>query len=136
SAGFKGPLLYGGEDFGTEAVEEDAEGETYLATVCGPEAGLTAQGAEIARKYQESFKEKPGFAALQAYDAVRLAVEVLQQSLPVGLRQRERPPRLESFDSLTGPVAFKDRRTRRKVFVVQVKGHATQLIRTIEPEAD
>ncbi len=136
-AGFTGPLLYGGEDAGAEALQRDgSEAPVYLATVCCTE-GLTAQGLEMASKYQEKFKEKPGFAAFQAYDAIRYLVECLQQVPPPGLlRQRSRLPALETFDSLTGTVTFKDRRTSRKTFLLELKGQTSQLIRSVEPAAD
>ncbi len=133
-AGFQGPLLYGGEDMGTDGLQRDEnEGEVYLATVCCAD-GLTTQGVETARKYQEKFNEKPSYAALQSYDAVRLLMDCLKEVPPGTLRLRDRLPRVERFESLTGTVTFKERQTLRKVFLLELKGQSSKLIRTVEGE--
>lgn len=135
-AGFKGPLLYGGEDVGSERLQSNSgEGETYLATICCLE-GLTNQGVELAGKYEHQFQEKPGFAALQAYDAMRLLAEILQEVPPGTMRLREALIRPKNFESLTGMVFFQERRTQRKLFLMELKGHSSQLIQTIESEGD
>ena len=115
-AGFKGPLLYGGEDFGTEPFQRGSEGEVYLATVCCRE-GLTKRGSEFAEEYQKAYQEKPGYSALQAADALRLLLETLQKAGQAGgQRSRDQVPAVEPFESLTGTVTFKDRQTRAQGF--------------------
>jgi len=133
-AGVKSPLLYAGEDVGVDALQKIREdSEIYLATVCLRE-GLSEKGKEFAKRYQEANREPPDFAALQSYDAARLLLEILHQSATAGLlRVREQMGQVNKFDSITGPLAIKNGRANRKLFVVEVKA-VPAILQTIEPE--
>jgi ABC-type branched-subunit amino acid transport system substrate-binding protein len=127
-------LIYGGEDFGPAALQSDGAAEIVLATVSCAE-GLSPKGQEWRRKFEESFRETPGYPAFQAYDASRLVLDTLQQANSAGsLRLRDSLQRLETFDSLMGPLIFKDRRTRRPLFLLQIRGNETRLLKTVAPE--
>jgi hypothetical protein len=43
---------------------------------------------------------------------------------------------LEEFDSVTGPVRWKDHQTRRRVFLLALKKNRAEVVRTVEPEKD
>jgi branched-chain amino acid transport system substrate-binding protein len=134
-AGFHAPLLYGGEDAGPSAVGGglEAGSDLYLATVYATEK-LTAQGREFARRYEAEFHESADVYAAGAYDGARLLFDVLgraQTTAPNALRYEL--ARTESFETVNGPVAWKDRRPRRTFFLVQVKGGQARVVQTVEP---
>lgn len=135
TASLKVPLLFAGEDSGPEAFRGDVyPAGIYLATVFSP-GGLTEPGKDIARRYREEFQEPLDLAAAQSYDALRLVGEVLAASrAPGAKRPHEELARLETFESLTGPIKFKDRRTRRPVFLLRIKEGQPALVRTWTPE--
>ncbi len=114
--GFKGALIYGGEDVGPGPLRADNDTEIVLATVCCTQ-GLTAKGQEWVRKYVESTREAPGYPAFQAADAIRLLLEAMQEGNAAGpLHLRERLQKLDSFESQMGPITFKDHRTAPPCF--------------------
>ncbi len=138
NAGLRGPLIYGGEDAGPSAVSAGLEAgpDLYLATVYAPEK-LTPRGREFARRYEAEFHEAPDLYAAGAYDAAALLLGVLQRAqttAPAALR--DELARTESFETVTGPVAWKDRRPRRTFFLVEVKGGRARLVQTVEPDGD
>jgi branched-chain amino acid transport system substrate-binding protein len=129
------PLLYGGGDAGPAAVQGGLEGgpDLYLATVYATEK-LTAHGQEFARRYEAGFHESPDLYAAGAYDGARLLFDVLhraQTTAPAALR--DELARTESFETVTGTVAWKDRRPRRTFFLVEVKGGQVRVVQTVEP---
>jgi branched-chain amino acid transport system substrate-binding protein len=132
------PLLYGGEDAGPAVAGGglEAGGEVYVATVYATEK-LTSRGREFARRYEAEFHEAPDADAAAAYDGARLLFDVLQRAqttTPAALR--DELARTESFETVTGPVAWKDRRPRRTFFLVQVKGGKARVVQTVEPGAE
>jgi branched-chain amino acid transport system substrate-binding protein len=123
-------LLYGGEDVDAGAFQKP--GVTVLtATVFAPQ-GLTEEGKKFAKRYEERFHEAPSFDAAQAYDAGRLLFDTMQQS-KTG-RLREELLKLETFESVTGKITWKDRTPQRPVFVVRIKNAEAELVQTINPE--
>jgi ABC-type branched-subunit amino acid transport system substrate-binding protein len=134
-AGVQAPLLYAGADAGVDALRPLGDSSAiYLATVCLRE-GLSEKGKDFARRYQEANREPPDFAALQSYDAARLLMEGLYQSVTGSpLRVREQLAQMKKFDSVTGPLSIKDRRASRKLFVVELKNEP-HILQAIEPEA-
>jgi branched-chain amino acid transport system substrate-binding protein len=134
--GFKGTLIYGGEDVGPGPLHQDGEQDVLLATVCCAE-GLTPQGQEVASKFKHAFQETPGYPAFQAYDAVRLLVDSMQETKPTtSIRLRDRLQKLESFDSLMGPITFKEQRTIRPLFLLRLEGRKSKLLKTEASEAE
>jgi len=133
--GFKGALFYGGEDVGPEPLQQDGETELVLATVCCKE-GLTPRGQEMAGKFEAAYHETPGYAAFQAYDACRLLVQTVPETNPTAKTLHERLLKLESYESLMGPLTFKDHRTLRPVFLLQLKGRDSKLLKTVAPEKE
>ncbi len=130
------PLLYAGEDEGIGALQAELEmrSEVYLATAYCAE-GLTEAGRAFAKRYEERFHESPDLFAAQSHDAARLLLEALQQTAPptrdaLGKQLAQ----LESFESVTGPIHWKDRRPRRRVFLVSLRDNKPKLISTLEPE--
>jgi ABC-type branched-subunit amino acid transport system substrate-binding protein len=132
-AGLQAPVAYGGEDVGTEAIGQGT-GEILLATVVCAE-GLSAKGKEMAERFAKANGQQPAYTAFQAYDALRLIYEGLKQAQASGSRLRERLPELEGFESVTGPLSFKKGRTLRSVFLVQLKGMQSKLLKSVPPEA-
>jgi branched-chain amino acid transport system substrate-binding protein len=134
AADMRGPLLYGGEDAGTAAVSGGlAPGpDMYLATAWAAEK-LTARGQEFARRYQAEFHEAPDLYAALGYDGARLLIAVLQRAQTTAAAPlREELARTESFETVTGPMAWKDRRPRRTFFLVAVKGGQARVVQTVE----
>src|SRR5581483_4629601 len=119
------PLLFGGDAENLAALQADREaGEgVYLATPYVADAGVP-QGQEFAKKYQERFHELPDLYAGLAYDSARLLFEGMRRakSTPAG-KAREELPKIDHFDSLTGPLAVNpdDHYARRPVFVVRLQ---------------
>lgn len=133
---FKRTLIYGGEDFGPGAVQPNGATEVLLATACCT-PGLTIKGQEWAHKFEESFREAPLYSAFQAHDGLRLVLEGLQEASPArSLTLRQALLKLETFESLMGAVIFKDRRTRRPLFLLQRNGNSTRLLKTVPPQTD
>jgi branched-chain amino acid transport system substrate-binding protein len=132
---FKGALYYGGEDVGPGPLQQGAETELFLATVCCKE-GLTPRGQEMARKFEATYHETPGYAAFQAYDACRLLMQAMPETNPTAATLKERLLKVETYESLMGPLVFKDHRTLRPVFLLQLKGRDSKLLRTVAPEKE
>lgn len=133
-ADIKVPLLYGGEDLGVDALTS-ARGDTsiYLATVYRADS-LSDKGKEFARRYETLAREPPDFHAAMAHDATRLVFDqMLQANSTSILRLRDSLTKVEKFESVTGPLSFKDKRCQRRLFVVQIGTDGQRLIRTIEP---
>jgi ABC-type branched-subunit amino acid transport system substrate-binding protein len=132
-AGSRTRLCYGGEDHGPEAFTATlAPGpDVYLATVFSGDK-LAPRGAEIARRYQQDFNELMDLTAAEAYDAAWLLFTTIHRAQSTAAdRLREELGALESFESLTGPVTFKDRQVQRPVFVVRVtdgKAHVEEMV--------
>ncbi len=128
------PLIYGGEDAGATGLQAELETrpDVYLATVYSPDH-LSERGRAFARRYEERFHESPDLYAVQSYDAARLVIESLQRA---GTASREalgkELARLEQFDSVTGPVRWKDRQPHRRVFLIALKNNRPRVVSTIE----
>lgn len=132
----KVPLIYGGEDAGAAALQAELETQpdVYLATAYSPDH-LSDYGRTFARRYEERFHEPPDLYAAQSYDAARLLFETLQRA---GTASRDALGKalacLEQFDSVTGPVRWKERQPRRRVFLVALKSNRSSVVSTIEGE--
>lgn len=130
------PLIYGGEDAGTAALQAELETrpDVYLATAYSPDH-LSERGRAFARRYEERFHEQPDLYAAQSYDAARLIFESLQRA---GMASREalgkELARLEQFDGVTGPVRWKERQPHRRVFLIALKNNRPSVVSTIEAE--
>jgi hypothetical protein len=153
-AGFDGPVLYGGEDAGPEELRNVSTGSAppmpqagpedagkavrriVLATVYCPE-GLTEQGQEFARKYQEKFGVPPDLAAAQAYDGARLLLDAIRRAeTTTAPHIRDELGKTKDFETVTGPLRFDDHAARRRVFVLESSDGRTKLLRTQEPEGN
>lgn len=133
-ANLKAPLFYGGEDAGPSLLlPNTTDLPLEMATVYAP-TELTARGQEWVKNYKETFREPPDYFAAQAYDGARLLFQALRLRVS-GVPLRERVGRVENFESLTGPLSFKDRRTRRKVFLLEL-GRESKVLKTIPPEPE
>jgi branched-chain amino acid transport system substrate-binding protein len=133
-AGYRGAVLYGGQDNGPISGGVESGPDVYLASVYFAEK-WTARGQAFARHYDAEFHEAPDLFAAQAYDGACLLFAVLQRApnrTPTVLR--EELERLESFETVTGPVTWKDRRTRRALYLLHLKDGKTRLLGTVEPE--
>jgi branched-chain amino acid transport system substrate-binding protein len=136
--GSQAPVLYGGPDVGAGPLRDaDAEGPgLYLATVYAAE-GLTERGQAFARRYQERFHEAPDLDAAQAYDGARLLVETMQKLQTAdGALVRAELSKGETFESLTGPVKWKDRLARRPLFLVRLQKGKAGLVKKLDPEGE
>jgi branched-chain amino acid transport system substrate-binding protein len=131
--GFKGQLLYGGPDVGPERLAREVPpGELVHLATSYVRAGLTEAGEEFARRYEKRFGEAPDLRAVGAYDAARLLIDVLHQAQSVeGEALIAALAGRESFDSLTGPVTWKEGQPRRRVFVVRVRDRKAELVQTV-----
>jgi branched-chain amino acid transport system substrate-binding protein len=132
----KVPLLYGGEDAGAAPLQAglEARPDVYLATAFSAEH-LTDAGRAFARRYEERFHEAPDLYAAQSYDAARLLFDAMQRA---GDASRDALAKqlshLEQFQSVTGPVCWKDRQPQRRVFMLALKSNQAKAVQTIEPE--
>jgi branched-chain amino acid transport system substrate-binding protein len=132
----KSPLLYGGEDASAAALQAELEkrADVYLATAYSSEH-LTESGRAFAKRYQDRFHQSPDLYAAQSYDAARLLLESLQRT---GAPSREAVvndlAHREQFESVTGPVRWKERQPRRRVFLVGLTGNQAKLVSLVEPE--
>jgi branched-chain amino acid transport system substrate-binding protein len=130
------PLIYGGEDAGAAVLQAELETrpDVYLATAYSPDH-LSERGRAFARRYEERFHEQPNLYAAHSYDAARLVLESLQRA---GAASREalgkELARLEQFDSVTGPVRWKDRYPRRRMFLIALKNNRPSVVSPIEAE--
>jgi ABC-type branched-subunit amino acid transport system substrate-binding protein len=130
------PLIYGGEDAGAAALQTELESrpDVYLATAYSPDH-LSECGRAFTRSYEERFHEPPDLYAAQSYDAARLLFETLQRA---GAASRDalgkELARLEQFDSVTGPVRWKERQPRRRVFLIALKNNRPSVVSTVEAE--
>ncbi len=132
-AGWRGPVLHGGEDVGIDAIRRDAPGDPrlYLVTVFA-HAGLTAEGKALAARYRERFRQPLDLPAAQAYDGARLLFAVLQEAGNAkGTRVREVLKARETFESLTGPVTWKDGQPLRRLFVVRIAEGKKAVVQTL-----
>jgi branched-chain amino acid transport system substrate-binding protein len=129
------PLLYGGEDRDARSFQGYAAGpDIYVATVFSAD-GLTDKGKAFAQKYQEQFHQPADLAAVQAYDAVRLIAEALQRNNSISSQDlRTELNRVDKFDSLLGPVAWKDRQVRRRVYLVRLHDQEMTVVKTFNAE--
>jgi branched-chain amino acid transport system substrate-binding protein len=134
----KTPLIYGGEDAGAVPLQAELEAspDVYLATSYSAEH-LTEAGRTFAHSYQKRFHEMPDLYAAQSYDAARLlfsamarAGDTSKEALGKAVSQPE------EFDSVTGPVRWKDHQPRRRVFLLALKTNRAEVVRAIEPEKD
>lgn len=130
------PLIYGGEDAGIVALQTDTETRSavYLATVYSADH-LSESGRAFAQRYRERFHEPPDLFAAQCYDATRLLFDSLQRE---GTANRERLGKeltqRESFESVTGPIRWKDRQPRRRIFVVSIQKNKSNVVSTVDPD--
>lgn len=132
----KTPLLYGGEDAGVVPLRAELEkpSDLYLATAFSADH-LTEAGRAFAQRYKEHFHEAPDLYAAQSYDATRLLFEAMQRA---GKADRDALAKevsgLEQFDSVTGPIYWKDRQPSRRVFLISLKNNRAKVVRIVEPE--
>jgi branched-chain amino acid transport system substrate-binding protein len=131
----KASLLHGGEDAGASPLQAELEArpDVYLATGYSPDH-LSESGRDFVRRYTERFHEPPDLYACQAFDAARLLVETLQRAGTDRDALRKELARLESFDSVTGPIRWKDRLPHRRVFLIALKNNQPKVVRMIEPD--
>jgi branched-chain amino acid transport system substrate-binding protein len=135
AGGLHVPLLFGGEDGGAEALAA-VRGDVYMATVAAREE-LTGRGQDFAKRYQERFHEAPDLTAVQGYDAARVLFDAMARAkTAVADRVRKQLAAATDFESLTGPVRFKDGRARRRVFVVSLHAGEVNVVQKIDPEPD
>jgi branched-chain amino acid transport system substrate-binding protein len=138
--GVKGPVLHGGADVGVGALRRVAADDPnlYTATVyVYARQGLSERGEKFAKSYEERFGEPPDLFAVQAHDSARLLLEVLQEAQSVErAKVREALLGRESFEALTGTVSWKERRPRRRLFLLRLSRDEVKLVRTVPPEDD
>jgi branched-chain amino acid transport system substrate-binding protein len=137
-AGLTVPLLFGGEDLTWPAlVAEPAAGDGVYATTMFAADGLTPQGKELARRYQERFKEPLDLYAATAYDGARVLFEAMRRARSCKPELvREALGGLDNFESLTGPLTIDrgDHTARRPAFVVQQQQGQTKLVQRYDAE--
>lgn len=135
AGGLHVPLFFGGEDGGTETLAA-ARGDVTTATVIARDE-LTDRGQDFAKRYQERFHEPPDLTAVQGYDAVRVLFDAMARAKTAAAdRVREQLAAATDFESLTGPLRFKDGRARRRVFVVSLHAGEAKVVQKTDPEPD
>jgi branched-chain amino acid transport system substrate-binding protein len=133
-AGYRGPLIYGGQDTGPVIGGVESCGDVYLASVFAVEK-WTARGREFARRYEATFHEPPDLFAAQAYDGACLVATILQKVEKITLATlRDELVRTDSFESVTGPMVWKDLYPRRPLYIHQVKGGKDRVVEILDPE--
>jgi branched-chain amino acid transport system substrate-binding protein len=139
AAGFKAPLLYGGDDRGTDTFPETArEGPAaYLATAFTVRADLDDTGRAFVQEYEEKFRELPDLAAALAYDGVLLLIDALERAKTAQpSRPSEELAAVTGFHGVTGPLSFANRRAKRPVFVVKFEAGEAKVLDTFGPGAE
>jgi ABC-type branched-subunit amino acid transport system substrate-binding protein len=132
-AGWRAPVLYGGEDVGANALLRDAADDPalYLVTVFIRD-GLTADGKALASRYEERFRQPLDLPAAQAYDAARLLFAALKETGPLKRnRLGEVLKGRQTYESLTGTVTWKDRQPHRRLFVVRSAEGKRAVVQTV-----
>src|SRR5262249_33713986 len=129
-------VLHGGEDVGPAPLLRDlpAEGEVYLATAFARDRAGKRQ-EKFAAAFRKRFGEPPDLDAALAYDAVQLLAEALEQA--EGPRREPLQAALDgltTLESVTGPVTWRDRQARRRLFVVRLQGGEARTVQTVAPE--
>jgi branched-chain amino acid transport system substrate-binding protein len=129
-------LIYGGKDAGAAALQAELETrpDVYLATAYSPDH-LSERGRAFARGYEERFHEPPDLYAAQSYDGARLLFDALQRAnTPSPDALGKELSHLQQFDSVTGPVRWKDRQPLRRVFLIALKNNRPSIVSTVEAE--
>lgn len=132
----KASLIYGGPDAGAAPLqaELEARSDVYLATAYDADH-LSEIGRDFAKSYQERFHEPPDLYAAQAYDAARLLLQLMHRAGSASKEAlRKELEKLDSFDSVTGSLHWKEHQPSRRVFLVALKNHRAKVVRAIEPE--
>jgi branched-chain amino acid transport system substrate-binding protein len=132
----KAPLLYGGPDAGVAPLqaELEAQPDVYLATAFSAEH-LSDAGRDFARRYEERFHKGPDLYAAQSYDTARLLFDTMRQAGdPSKDALAKKLSQVEQFESVTGPIHWKERQPRRRVFLMALKSNRPKVVQTIEPE--
>lgn len=128
-------LIYGGEDVDAERLPA-GPGDILLATVV-VRTELTDRGQAFVKRYAEHFHESAGLAAVQGYDAARLLFDAMGRAKTAAAdKVRDQLAATTDFESLTGPLRFKDGTARRPVFVVRWSDGQAKVVQRIEPETD
>jgi branched-chain amino acid transport system substrate-binding protein len=138
-AGLTVPLLFGGEELTWPALvaEPAARDGVYAVTTFAAE-GLTPQGKELARRYQERFQEPLDLYAATAYDGARILFEAMRRARSCKPELvREALGGLDNFESLTGPFTIDrdDHTARRPAFVVQQQQGQMKLVQRYDAES-
>jgi len=131
------PVLFGGADGSAMLIGDEAKDgpDLFYATAFTPK-GASAKGRDFIQHFQEMFGERPDVAAALSYDATQLLYEAIRQGNSVSSsRIREQLAKIESFESVTGALSFKERQARRPVFVMRLKDGAATLEKTVPAEA-
>lgn len=128
-------LFYGGEDVDVEGLSA-GHGDVVTATVMAREE-LTDRGRAFVKRYAEHFHESAGLAAVQGYDAARLLFDAMERAKTSAAdKVRDQLAATTDFESLTGPLRFKDGLVRRRVFVVRRSDGQTKVVQHIDAETD
>jgi branched-chain amino acid transport system substrate-binding protein len=124
-------LYAGGENEMSDLLDDaQASRDVYLATAYVVDNG-SSRGQEFAQDYRKRFSQEPDAHAALAYDDARLLFETIKRlraAAPVAVR--EELGRMETFESVTGTVAFnRDHTVRRPVFIVRVDEGGPKLVK-------
>jgi branched-chain amino acid transport system substrate-binding protein len=115
---YQGVVAYGGADASANVVR--GSGPVLLASVYAV-GGLSERGRDFAHRYEERFHEPPDLDAAQAYDSAGLLLDALQQTQSAaGPALRDHLARVARFETVTGPLTFKDHLPLRKIFLLAV----------------
>jgi ABC-type branched-subunit amino acid transport system substrate-binding protein len=129
-------LIYGGEDAGAAVLQAELETrpDVYLATAYSSEH-LSERGRTFAREYEEHFHEPSDLYAAQSYDAACLLLDALQRAdTPSRDALSKSLALLEQFESVTGPVRWKERQPHRRVFLIALKNNRPSVVSIVEAE--
>jgi branched-chain amino acid transport system substrate-binding protein len=132
----KCPLIYGCEDAGADDLLAGLETrpDVYLATAYSAEK-LSESGRAFARHYEARFHEPPDFYAALSYDSARLLLDAMHRAAAASRDSLTKElAQLKSFDSVTGPVHWKDRQPRRRVFLIALQNNRPRVVSMLEPE--
>jgi branched-chain amino acid transport system substrate-binding protein len=133
-AGLTLPLLFAGDPGTLSQAASDAGTDLYLATPWIRDAAGTLN-LDFVKKYEARFTEAPDVNAALAYDGARLLFEAIRKAQAGNAAKvREELPKVEGFESLTGPLTLgKDHNARRKLFVVRLKAGRSELVKEYPP---
>jgi branched-chain amino acid transport system substrate-binding protein len=127
------PILLGGPEGAFQGIEDvDLPNPIYRATVFVSDSSAAAR--EFATRYRDHFGDAPDVHAALAYDNARLVFEAMRQAKAVdGTKVQAALAGLKDFNSVTGPLSFKEQWASRTVFIIRLRKGKAETVKHYDP---